>query len=169
MARMWGATVALIAAVAGAGAGVGAGAATAADPTPAAPVSAGGKAAVARQAHFEDQAAGFKAIGDELKKETPDKAAIQAGADKINATAQDLPSWFPRGSGPEAGVKTAAKAEVWTDAAGFADAAQRLQDETAKLQQVAMAGDLDAIRAGVRATGAACAGCHAKYREPDKH
>jgi cytochrome c556 len=166
MARMSGAgvTLALIAAMAGAPAG----AARAADPTPA-PVSAGGKAVVARQAHFDDQAAGFKAIGDELKKENPDKAVIQAGADKIKGTAQDLPSWFPRGSGPEGGVKTAAKAEVWTDAAGFADAAQRLQDETAKLQQIAMSGDLDAIKAQVRAVGAACAGCHAKYREPDKH
>ena len=144
---------------------VAAGAALAADPTPPAmPTTPAGQALMARQAHFREQSAGFKAINDELKKDAPDKAVILANATKIKGTAAGLPTWFPKGSGPETGLKTAAKAEIWTDAEGFATAATQLQTETVKLEQLAMAGDLDAIKAQDRAVGAACNACHSKYR-----
>jgi cytochrome c556 len=151
-----------------AGLSLAAGTALAADPTPA-PTTPGGKAVVARQAHYKELNGAFRAINDELRKDAPDKAVVAANAGKIKALSEDLPSWFPKGSGPEAGVKTAAKAEVWTDAAGFAAAATKLQPETSKLQDVAAAGDLDAIKAQVRATGAACKACHDVYRAPDAH
>ncbi|THD54274.1 cytochrome c [Phenylobacterium sp.] len=145
--------------------GLAAGAALAADPAlPAGPASPAGQALLARQAHFREQAAGFKAINDELKKDAPDKAVIAANATKIKGTAADLPTWFPKGSGPETGLKTAAKAEIWTDAEGFDKAAAQLQAETVKLEQLAMVGDLDAIKTQARAVGAACGACHAKYR-----
>jgi cytochrome c556 len=145
--------------------GLAAGAALAADPTPpATPTTPAGQALMARQAHFREQAAGFKAINDELKKDAPDKAVILANASKIKGTAAALPTWFPKGSGPETGLKTAAKAEIWTDAEGFATAATQLQTETVKLEQLAMAGDIDAIKAQARAVGAACGACHSKYR-----
>ncbi len=143
-----------------------AGAALAQDPTPTTP---GGKAVLARQAHYKELGKAFGGLNGELRKETPDKAAIAAGATTAAALAKDLPSWFPKGSGPEAGVKTAAKAEIWTDAAGFAAAAGKLADETAKLQQVATAGDLDAIKAQMRATGGACKNCHDTYRAVEQH
>jgi cytochrome c556 len=147
--------------------GLAAGAAFAADP-PVAPVSTpatpGGKAVVARQAHYRDLAAAFKSVNDQLKADAPDKAALSAAAVRMKALGADLPGWFPKGSGPEAGVKTAARAEIWTDAEGFAAAATSLQGETARLAEVAAGGDLDAIKAQARATGAACKGCHDKYR-----
>jgi len=152
----------LIAALAGLG--LLAGAALAADPVLPAAATPAGQALMARQAHFREQSAGFKAIGDELKKDAPDKAAIAANATKIKGTAEALPSWFPKGSGPETGLKTAAKADIWTDAEGFDAAATVLQTETVKLEQVAMGGDLDAIKTQYRAVGAACGACHAKYR-----
>src|SRR4051794_5157924 len=132
----------------------------------AAPTTPGGKAVLARQAHYKELGRAFGGIGAELRKDAPDKAAIAANATTAANLAKDLPTWFPKGSGPEAGVKTAAKAEVWTDAAGFAAAVSKLQDETAKLQQVASAGDIDAIKAQVRATGGACKNCHDTYRAP---
>ena len=140
-------------------------AALAADPNPpATPTTPAGQALMARQAHFREQAAGFKAINDELKKDAPDKAVILANATKIKGAAAALPTWFPKGSGPETGLKTAARAEIWTDAEGFDTAATQLQAETVKLEQLAMAGDLDAIKAQSRAVGAACGACHSKYR-----
>ena len=145
-----------------------AGTALAADPPPA-PTTPGGKALVARQAHFKEQNATFKAINDETRKDAPDKAAIAASAAKLKALAVDLPTWFPKGSGPETGLPTAAKPEIWTDADGFAAAAAKLQDETAKLAAVSTGGDMDAIKAQVRATAAACKTCHDKYRTPDQH
>lgn len=129
----------------------------------------GGKAALARQAHYKELAKAFGALNGELRKDAPDKALILANATTAAALAKDLPSWFPKGSGPEAGVKTAAKAEIWADAAGFAAAAGKLADETAKLQQAATAGDLDAIKAQARATGGACKTCHDSYRAAEQH
>jgi len=135
----------------------------------AAATTPGGKAVLARQAHYKDLGKAFGGLNGELRKDSPDKAALAAGGAAVNTLAQALPSWFPKGSGPEAGVKTAAKAEIWTDAAGFAAAVGKLQGETAKLQEVATAGDLDAIKAQVRATGAACKNCHDQYRQPEQH
>jgi cytochrome c556 len=137
-----------------------AGAAVAQETTP------GGKAVLARQAHYKELAKAFGGVGAELKKDTPDKAAIAVGAQTAKGLAQQLPTWFPKGSGPEAGVKTAAKAEVWSDADGFEAAAMKLQAETAKLADLSAAGDLDAIKTQFRATAAACNACHEEYRAP---
>ena len=148
-------TMALIAAL-----GLAGGAALAQD----AVTTPGGKAVLARQAHYKDLNKAIGGVGAELRKEAPDKALIAANAATAASLAKDLPSWFPKGSGPEAGVKTAAKAEIWTDAAGFAAAATKLQDETAKLQTAATAGDMEAIKAQARATFGACKNCHDQYR-----
>jgi cytochrome c556 len=126
--------------------------------------SPGGKAVLTRQAHYKDLGKAFGGVGAELRKDAPDKSVILADAQAAKGLADQLPSWFPKGSGPEAGVKTAAKAEVWSDAAGFDAAGARLQAETAKLADAAAGGDLDVIRAQFRATGAACGACHDKYR-----
>jgi cytochrome c556 len=87
----------------------------------------------------------------------------------MNTLASQEASWFPKGTGPEAGVKTGAKSAIWTDPKGFAAAIQKLQAETGKLQQVASAGDLSAIKAQVQPTGGACKSCHDKFRVPDKN
>ena len=139
---------------------------------PAAPQSAptpGGKAVLMRQAHYKELNRAFGAINGELRKETPDRAAIADAAGRMRALATDLPGWFPKGSGPEAGVKTQAKAEIWTDAAGFATAVTRLQAETGKLQDAAATGDLEAVKAQARAAGGACKACHDSYRGPEQH
>jgi len=142
-----------------------AGASLAADTVPTTPAA---KAVIARQANYRQLGDAFAGITDEAKKDAPDKAAIAADAAKLKALATDLPSWFPKGSGPEAGVKTRAKAEIWTDAEGFDTAATRLRDEAAKLQEVSAAGDLEAIRAQRRATASACKTCHDRYHEADR-
>jgi cytochrome c556 len=136
---------------------------------PTAPTTPGGKAVAVRQAHYKELNGAFRTINEEIRKDAPDKAAIVAAASRMKALAADLPGWFPKGSGPETGLKTAAKAEIWTDAADFAAVASGLQGETAKLEQIAMAGDMDALKAQVRATGAACKACHDKFRAQDQH
>jgi cytochrome c556 len=144
-------------------AGLAAGAALAQDPA-GAPATPGGKAVLARQAHYKELNAAFRTINEQLRGDAPDKAALAANAGKMKALAADLPGWFPKGSGPEAGVKTAAKAEIWTDAEGFAAAATKLQADTAKLADAAVGGDLEALKAQARAAGGACKACHDKYR-----
>jgi cytochrome c556 len=126
------------------------------------------KAAADRHQNFKQQGGAFKAILDELKKPDPDKTVIATNAAKLKGLASQLPTWFPKGSGPESGYKTDAKAEAWSDAPGFAAAASRLQAETSRLDQFAQAGDLDSVKAQARAVGGACKNCHDKYRVPDK-
>jgi cytochrome c556 len=128
----------------------------------------GADAVKVRQQHFKDQGKAFKGVIDELKKDQPDKALIAANAEKLKVSSSQLATWFPKGSGPEAGAKTEAKPEIWSDAAGFAAAADRFKAEGAKFADVAKAGDLDAIKAETRAVGGACKNCHDKYRVPDK-
>lgn len=133
-----------------------------------APASPGAQAVAQRQQNFKQLGRAFKGLIDELKKPAPDKAVLVENATKMNDLAKQEASWFPKGSGPEAGVKTGAKPIIWTDSAGFAAAIQKLQGETAKLQQIAMSGDVNAVKMQVQATGGACKNCHDKYRVPDR-
>ena len=61
-------------------------------------------------------------INDEARAGKPDMSAIAAAAARLKTHAAQVPTWFPKGSGAESGAKTAAKAEIWSDAAGFASA-----------------------------------------------
>jgi len=88
--------------------------------------SAGAKAVATRQANFKQLGGAFKAINDQLKAGAPDMAVIKASAQKMKDLAAQEATWFPAGSGPEAGVKTGAKPEIWSDAAGFAAAVKLL-------------------------------------------
>ena len=122
----------------------------------------------ARQANFKQMGGAFKAINDELKKDAPDPAVLRTNAAKMSALAGQLPTWFPRGTGPEAGVKTGAKPEAWSDPKAFAEAASALRVQTTKLAAVGGGADLDAFRAQVRPTGGTCKGCHDKFRLEEK-
>jgi cytochrome c556 len=74
-------------------------------------------------------------------------------------------TWFPAGSGPQDGKKTDAKAEVWSKPAEFAQAHTRFVDAAKALQAVVTTGDMAAIGASTKTLGAACKGCHDKFRE----
>ncbi|HEY9219654.1 MAG TPA: cytochrome c [Phenylobacterium sp.] len=119
----------------------------------------------ARQAGYKAQGAAFKTITDEMKKDAPSVPAIKTATKTIVDTSKLQYKWFPKGSGPEAGVKTAAKAEIWADPQGFSAAQKGFETEAAKLGKAAASGDLGQIRAQVAPTGKQCAGCHNKFRE----
>jgi cytochrome c556 len=132
------------------------------------PNTPGAKAAHARHANFKALGAASKTVNDELKKDSPDIKLIAANANKMKALTTNIPSWFPKGSGPESKAETAAKPEIWSDAAGFAAAANRVQVETSKLALLANAGDLAGVKGQVRNVGGACKNCHDKFRVPEK-
>lgn len=121
----------------------------------------------ARQQHFKELGGAAKAIGDQFKSGSPDAAIVKAQAAKLSQLAATLPTWFPAGTGPEAGVKTRALPVIWTDGPGFSAAAKNLAVETAKLNALASAGDVAGAGAQMQAVGAACGGCHKKYRGPE--
>lgn len=117
-----------------------------------------------RQEGYKALGSSFKLINDQLKSGTPDMAQIAPAADRMNALAQQIPNWFPAGSGPQDGVETDALETVWTNPEGFAAAQQRLVETTAELQQLAAAGDAAALEAHVKVVGASCGGCHDDFR-----
>ena len=60
--------------------------------------------------------------------------------------------------------ETKAKAEIWGNKADFDKKMERMVAETAKLPQVARAGDMAAFKKQVAETGASCKSCHDDYR-----
>ena len=69
---------------------------------------------------------------------------------------------FMEGSGSG---DTGAKPEIWSNAAGFKAAADKLQTAMTNLSNAAKGGNLDAIKAAVGPVGGACKGCHDDFRK----
>ena len=61
---------------------------------------------------------------------------------------------------------TRAKPEIWAQRAKFDAAAQKLQDEVAKLNAAAKTGNLDQIKTAAGPVGQACKACHDDYQKP---
>jgi cytochrome c556 len=122
----------------------------------------------ARQTHYNQIGRAMKGINDELKAGSPSVRAIQGHAAQMRRFAPQIHGWFPAGSGSEAGLKTRAKREIWSDPQGFRRAAQAFVNATRQFDAVARRGDVKAIRAAVPALGAACKGCHDRFRAPEE-
>ena len=120
-----------------------------------------------RHENYERMGRAMKGISRELKSEAPAAAEIQQHSATIAGFAPQVPSWFPAGTGPEAG-RTRAKAEIWSDPQGFAAAVQRFQQAAAQFDSAARSGDVAAIRAAMPALGSSCSNCHDKYRAPER-
>ncbi len=60
---------------------------------------------------------------------------------------------------------TDAKPEIWSDAAKFKSAAEKMEQEMSKLAQAAKGGDLNAVKSQFGATGKACKACHDDFRK----
>lgn len=74
---------------------------------------------------------------------------------------KQFPTTFPTGSDKG---RTKALPTVWTDQAGFQQAAANFVEAAAKLSQLAKAGDTEGFDAQVRMVGDACDACHNKFR-----
>lgn len=147
-------------------------AAAPADPTPApaaAPAAAADPKTVieTRQANLKDMGANFKTINDQQKAASPDMAAITAAADKIKGYSVDIGTWFPAGTGAEAGVKTAALPKLWEDRPTFEAAVAKLQQEASAMQTAAHSGDIAQVKAQFPKTGGACKNCHDNFRKKE--
>jgi cytochrome c556 len=118
----------------------------------------------ARQTGLKALGAAFKVIRDELKEDAPDAAKIRKASADITQAAGAIDKWFPAGTGLDSGVKTDAKAEVWTDPAGFATAREAFVREANKWAQLGNSTDASAWKEGAASLGQSCKGCHDKYR-----
>jgi cytochrome c556 len=122
----------------------------------------------ARQDKLRDMGGALKGIDDELKKRSPDwDNTIEGDADTLVNRAPYLLNWFPKGTGPESGVKTYALPAIWQKQDDFTKLGKAMQAEVNKLKQVAAGKNADATKAQVIATGKTCKACHDSYRSKD--
>lgn len=121
-----------------------------------------------RHERFEGMGDSIKGINRELKGSAPDVARIKQDAGVLASAAEQLPSWFPAGSGADVHPRSRAKSEIWTDPQGFARAHQGFQEQARSFQRLAESGDVEALRGAVGALGKSCGNCHDTYRAPEK-
>lgn len=107
----------------------------------------------------------FGRLGPVVKGERPYHKDEVAGNAAVAEQTSKLP-WDAFVAGTDKG-DTRAKPEIWTDAAKFKSAAEKMQQEMSKLAQVAKGGDLNAVKAQFGETGKACKACHDDFRKKD--
>jgi cytochrome c556 len=132
-----------------------------------APAQSGSPAEVvkARQQAFKRLGAALKLIHTEVRESSPDAAKIGAAASEVKSAASHLAEWFPAGSGPQAGLKTHAKVEIWTDERGFAAARSAFVRQADKsVRELTDPGDRGTWKEAVGALGQTCRDCHDSYR-----
>ena len=95
------------------------------------------------------------------------KAVYDAKAAAENVAIAESMSKLPWAAFPEGSDKgeTKAKPEIWTDKARFAESAEKLQAELAKLSVAARVGTLDALKPAVSSVAGACKNCHDNFRQ----
>lgn len=117
----------------------------------------------ARQAAFHLSAGAFG----------PMKAAIDSGADVkpfafgakgLARWARTLPSMFPAGTGPDAGVPTKALPSIWSDRAGFEARVAEYAAAADRLAELAEANDKAGFAAQWMTVRQSCSNCHDSYR-----
>ena len=113
----------------------------------------------------EDRKANFKAgnlsmrmMGAAIGAEDYDTITTEAA--KIAAWAKAMPDYFPEGSG----AGTNARPEIWTDFAGFKDAAEAHYNAAQDLITVAAKKDAASTGEALKALGATCKACHQKFK-----
>lgn len=119
-----------------------------------------------RIAGYRELGAAFKSVNDGLRGGEPQTVLIQLSAREIRRAANDQYQWFPQGSGPQPGVKTAAKPAIWSQTEQFRAAQDAFARQAETFQRVAMSGNAAAIRAEARKLGGACKACHDNFRVP---
>ncbi|GCL65272.1 c-type cytochrome [Pseudaquabacterium pictum] len=102
-------------------------------------------------------------IGAMASGRAPFDAKAAAESANIVATLASLPG-TAFGPGTDKGMPNRAKPEIWSDAAKFKAANDKMIAEVAKLDAAAKSGSLDAIKAAMGAVGGSCKACHDDFR-----
>lgn len=115
----------------------------------------------ARVADMKGIGGSMKALGDAAKAGGPITPELVAAAKKASALADGMLAKFPAGT-----AEYRAKAEIWTDWAGFEKAMMSMQGAAKDLVAAAETGDAAKVGAALGAMGKTCGTCHDTYRGP---
>jgi cytochrome c556 len=120
-----------------------------------------------RIASYRELGAAFKNVNDALRGPTPPVMILQISSRTIQNMARAQYTLFPAGTGAEAGVKTKAKPEIWSQAARFRAAQDAFAAQAGAFDRAVRSGNMDAVRAETRKLGGTCKGCHDQFRLAD--
>jgi cytochrome c556 len=101
-----------------------------------------------------------------LKTDKPDLKVLRSSAAVYSRFAPKVASWFPVGTGPEAG-KTHAKPAIWQNPDDFRQKSRDFVVAAKAFDRATRRGDMTAIRSSFAAVGKACKSCHDPYRAKD--
>lgn len=121
---------------------------------------------LARQANYKQMGAAVHDLQEQVRAGSPNLARIRSRAALLAERSVQILVWFPRGTGPEAGVRTRAKREIWTNLAGFRQAGATFVVAARALNAAAQSGDIARIRAALPDVSRACSSCHDNFRAP---
>ena len=116
-----------------------------------------------RQKVMKSMGASMGAIGDILKHKLPFAGHIGVHASDISRMSAVIAEAFEK---EITEGRTDSKPDVWQDWDKFVGAAEALQEQGAKLAEIASGGDMAAIGAQVKNLGKACGDCHKPFRKP---
>jgi cytochrome c556 len=116
-----------------------------------------------RQSAFTVMANHVGRIGAMAAGRAPFDAKAAAESAHIVNTLAGLP-WAGFGAGTDKGMPNRAKPEIWSDAAKFKAAGDKMMAEVAKLDAAAKTGSLDAIKAAMGGVGGSCKACPDDFR-----
>lgn len=122
----------------------------------------------ARQGNYKQMAGALKGIIEQLRSASPDIAQIRPRTALLADRSVRVLGWFPHGTGPEAGARTRAKPDIWSNAAAFRQAGGVFVVAARALNAAAQSGDVPRIRAALPAVTRACGGCHDMFRAPEQ-
>ncbi len=116
-----------------------------------------------RQSLMESVGGDMASIANILKYGLPFVGNISVHADGLASHAKLVTAAFERKvtAGP-----TDAEPAIWEKPDEFAKRVKAFETETAKLAEIAKAGDPAAIGVQLKATGKTCGGCHESFRKP---
>ena len=115
-----------------------------------------------RQNVMKSAAGHMGAIVGILKNRLPLETHIIDHARSLIQISRMTLSIFPEGSGTG---RTKSKQVIWENWSEFESATIDFEQESSKLVEVALSGDLEALAKQVRATGKTCSGCHRNFRK----
>lgn len=120
-----------------------------------------------RQAGYKQINAAMRGVVEQVRASEPSLPVIRRQAATIARLAPQVSGWFPAGTGPEAGVPTRAKAEIWTSPQAFRNASVNLVVAARQLETAAQGSDIAAIRAAFGSLQRTCGACHDQFRGPE--
>ena len=127
-----------------------------------------GKAIDARRGLMKNNGKNMKVIVGFMKKGMGTAADVAKSARMIASNTAQLPNHYPRGTAQGSGAgNTRAKAEIWSDWAGFAGASSKGTQLALELAMAADTGNKGAMGKALGALGkSGCGGCHKAFRGP---